>query len=184
MTDSMQTVLESIERALTRFRPRRLPQESPPTSFVDEDGREIRIQSLREEDIEGLVRMYEAFDPTDRAQGVPPRGTDRIRDWIENLREGVNLVAVHDERVVGHVSFVPDETGSHELAIFVDQDYQHAGIGTHLLAGGLARAQECGIERVWLTVEGSNRPARRLYRRAGFATVDPKGAVLRMSRYL
>ncbi|PSQ56011.1 MAG: hypothetical protein BRD23_09930 [Halobacteriales archaeon SW_9_67_25] len=70
------------------------------------------------------------------------------------------------------------------MAIFVHQDYQNAGIGSHLLAAGLDHAREAGVPRVWLSVERQNRRAKRLYRRAGFSTVDPQRTVQQMSRFL
>lgn len=93
------------------------------------------------------------------------------------------MLACHDGRVVGHVSFVPDDT-RHELAIFVQGDYQSAGVGSHLLAAGLDQASEAGVLRVWLSVERRNRRVKRLYRRAGFSTVDPQETAQRMSRLL
>lgn len=63
--------------------------------------------------------MYDDFDPTQRAQGTPPLGADVIRDWLADITAGVNVVALLEDRVVGHVMVVPDGTDRHELAIFV-----------------------------------------------------------------
>nr|WP_231736962.1 GNAT family N-acetyltransferase [Halobacterium sp. CBA1126] len=131
-----------------------------------------------------MVAMYDDFDPAQRAQGTPPLGEDAIRDWLDDVLDGPNVVALVDGDVVGHVMFVPDGTGRHELAIFVHQDYQRAGVGTHLLAAGLEHARQEGVEYVWLSVESWKRGAQRLYQRAGFSTVNPMGAAHRMSRYL
>jgi len=176
-------LLRGIERTLTSLRPRRLPTVSPPVTFTDEADREIHLRVCTETDYEALVAMYDDFDSSHRAQGIPPLGESAVRSWLDRILDGPDVLAIHDERVVGHVSFVPDDTG-HELAIFVHQDYQNAGIGSHLLAAGLDHAREEGVPRVWLTVERQNRRAKRLYRRAGFSTVEPQGAVQRMSRLL
>ncbi len=184
MAGSVETLVRGIERALTGLRPRRLPPVSLPATVTDEAGREIDLRAARDEDVEGIVAMYVDFDRSQRAQGIPPVGEDAVRSWVSGLLDGPDVVALHDGRVVGHVSLVPGEAEGHELAIFVHQDYQGVGVGSHLLAAGLDRARECGVDRVWLTVERQNRRAKRLYRRAGFATVDPRGVVQRMSRYL
>ena len=176
-------VLRGIERALMCVRPRRLPPVSPPTTVTDRESREVHLRPYRD-DFEALVEMYDGFDTSHRAQGIPPLGTGAVRQWLEGFLSGPNVVALHGNRVVGHVSLVPDDSNGHELAIFVHQNYQNAGIGTRLLAAGLDHARGRGVSYVWLTVERQSRHAKRLYRRAGFATVDPRGAVQQMSRYL
>ena len=173
-----------VRGLLARIRPPPIRPTPPPSTLLDDEGREIEIRPYRETDFEGLVEMYDTFDPEQRAQGTPPIRPESIRSWIDRLLEGENVVAVHDGRPVGHVSFVPDGTDRHELAIFVHQSYQHAGIGTGLMATGLGHAREQGITYVWLTVESWKRGIQRFYSRAGFSTVNPMGAAHRMSRTL
>ena len=158
------------------------PFPSPPTRFEDKDGRPIEIVGLETFDgeaFEDVVEMYGKFSPEDRAQGIPPTGEDRIRDWLEAIgNASINVVARHDGDVIGHAVLVPetddpssiDDRGDleWELAIFVLQAYQRAGIGTQLLEGLLGHAVEQGVERVWLTVERWNNPAIALYERVGF----------------
>ncbi|OIB58327.1 GNAT family N-acetyltransferase [Natrialba sp. SSL1] len=171
------------------------PFPSPPSTIEDREGRDIEIRAPGEltTDLDAVVEMYDQFDPTDRAQGIPPTGEDRIRNWLETIAdESVNVIAHHkpdgdidvdssadsDGEVIAHAMLVPDaddpaaieDNGDieWELAIFVLQDYQQAGIGTHLLKHLLGHASDVGIERVWLTVERWNNPAIALYERVGF----------------
>ena len=143
---------------------------APPRTFTDRERREITLRQASREDIEALVEMYLAFEPEDRAQGIPPVSEDDIREWLDVVTtEGtLNVVAFHDDRAVGHVMLVGDGTGAYELAIFVLQPYQGAHIGTELVRTGLGLAQREGIDRVWLTVERWNSPAVALYRNIGF----------------
>ena len=157
---------------------------SPPVTATDSEGRAIVHREAKADDREGLVEMYDNFDPAHRAQGTPPIGKEAIRAWLDRLDAGENVIAVHDGRVVGHVSFVPDGTDRHELAIFVHQDYQRAGIGTQLIRVGLGHAKDRGIGYVWLTVEAWKRGAQKLYSDAGFSTINPMGGAHRMSRTL
>lgn len=180
----LQRFASRLSETLPSLGPRSSDLPSPPLSFTDAEGREIDVCELDEADVEGLVEMYDGFDPDQRAQGTPPLGEEAIRSWLDRLRTGENVIAVHDDRIVGHVSFVPDGTDRHELAIFVHQDYQRAGIGTHLIRVGLGHARDRGVTYVWLSVEAWKRGAQRLYSRAGFSTVNPMGAAHRMSRYL
>ncbi len=165
------------------------PFPTPPASFEDGEGREIEVRPLdadgsaepgADAELEALVEMYLAFDPSDRAQGIPPVGERRIRDWLDVLVEGCNVVAWHGNRAVGHATLVPDD-GAFELAIFVHQEYQGAGIGTELIRLLLGYGASRGAEEVWLTVERWNRPAVSLYESQGFETTSQESFELEMS---
>lgn len=175
---------EGIETLLSRVRTRRIRPTDPPLRFTDDRGRSVLIRPYSDDDFDNLVEMYDDFDSGLRAQGVPPIGTQAIREWLDDLAEGVNAVAIVDNRPIGQVSFVPDGTGRHELAIFVHQDYQKAGIGSQLLAVGMGHAGQQDVEYVWLSVERNKGHLLRLYSRAGFSAVNPLGFTPRMSRYL
>jgi len=153
------------------------PFPEPPATFTDREGRTIEIRVLDEEPperretaITSMVDMYDRFDPADRAQGIPPIGRERVESWLSTLveGEGLNVLAWDGDTVAGHATLVSDDEGAYELAIFVHQDYQRAGIGgrliRHLLGAGAAR----GVERVWLTVERWNDAAVGLYGSVGF----------------
>ncbi len=173
-----------LRRIGSRLSPDRISPREPPVTFTDGDGRTVIVRPYQEADFDQLAEMYDDFDPAQRAQGTPPLGAEAVRDWLADVLQGVNVVALVGDRVVGHVMFVPDGTDRHELAIFVHQDYQEAGIGTTLLAVGMGHANSCGVTYVWLSVEAWKRDAQRLYRRAGFSVVNPMGTAHRMSRYL
>jgi ribosomal protein S18 acetylase RimI-like enzyme len=177
-------MLRRLYGVLSKVRRDRISPRTPPSSFTDEEGRSILVRPYRDDDFHALAAMYDDFDPSQRAQGTPPLGAEAVRDWLSTLLDGVNVVAVHDDRVVGHVTFVPDDTDRHELAIFVHQEYQRAGIGSELLACGVGHAAEEDVEYVWLSVETWKTGAQKLYGRAGFSSVNPMGATHRMSRYL
>jgi RimJ/RimL family protein N-acetyltransferase len=151
------------------------PFPAPPETFEDRDGRTIEVRRYEPTAREALQAMYEAFDPADRAQGIPPTDADRIADWLDAItgEETTNVVAWHGDRAVGHATLVPDEpAGTAELAIFVLQAYQGAGIGTHVLETLLGAGRADGVERVWLSVERWNEPAIHLYEKVGFRTSD------------
>jgi len=144
----------------------------PPREVTDREDREITVRRASRADIEALVEMYLGFDPEDRAQGIPPTKEENIRDWLETVlgEDTLNVIAWHDEEAVGHVVLVGDDDGGYELAIFVLQEYQGAGIGTALVRTVLGAAQREGVEHVWLSVERWNSPAVALYEKIGFVT--------------
>jgi len=158
----------------------------PPVSFTDREDRDVAVRVFEDSDAEGvdeLVAMYDDFDPADRAQGVPPVGEDRVREWLETLLEqdGFNVVAWHGDEVAGHATLVPDDETTYELAIFVHQSYQGAGIGTQLIEALLGYAQANGAELVWLSVERWNRPAVALYEKVGFETASAESFEMEMA---
>lgn len=189
LLDAVRTTLsasrDAVRRAAERVSDRGDSFPELPLTATDEAGRAITYRPYEDEDFEPLVGMYDDFDPADRAQGTPPLGEQRVRSWLADVLDGVHAVAVDDERVVGHVMLVPDGTGRHELAIFVHQSHQGAGIGTTLLRAGLGHARDAGLGYVWLSVGASERGLQKWYSRVGgFSTVNPMGMAHRMSRRL
>ncbi len=161
------------------------PFPTPPEAFEDREGRAIEVRAADADDCDAIVAMYVSFDPADRAQGIPPTGEGAIREWLTTvLDEGPDVAAWHDGDVVGHATLVPERALDGEgpdgesrtlagtpceLAIFVDQPYQGAGIGRRLLETTLGYGASLGIDRVWLTVERWNHAAVGLYESVGFA---------------
>lgn len=145
---------------------------APPLSFSDKRDREIDVRAVEEEteDEAPLVEMYAAYTDADRAQGIPPRRDEAVADWVRGLlSDGLNLVAFHGDRAVGHAALLPYEDDA-ELIIFVHPDYHHAGIGSRLIRALLGHGERAGITDVWLSVERDNHVAMNLYRSVGFQT--------------
>ncbi|WP_336136406.1 GNAT family N-acetyltransferase [Natronomonas amylolytica] len=160
----------------------------PPVDFEDDAGREIALRAFGDgpvdDERDALVDMYLGFDPSHRSLGIPPVRESRIRKWQDKLLGGYCVLAWHRERAVGQAVLVEDEHGAHELAIFVHQAYHHAGIGTRLMKALLAYGKRQGVEDVWLLVERSNRPARRLYDDVGFVVTEDQGHAVVMAMSL
>lgn len=140
------------------------------TTLEDKDGTVFEIRPLRTDDREALQDFYERFEPKRAAQGLPPRGAERVARWLDTvLPSGVHLVVFRGRELVGHVLLMPtDREDTLEYAVFLRQDVRGRGLGTelHRLAIDTARAE--GAARLWLTVEPHNRAAIRSYEKAGF----------------
>lgn len=156
----------------------------PPRSFTDREGRDIEVRAYdgSEAAFEALVEMYVDFDPADRAQGVPPVGEENVRQWLDTvLSGGYDVLAWHGDEVAGHATLVPEDDEVYELAIFVHQSYQGAGIGTELIEALLGHGQAHDVEIAWLTVERWNRPAVGLYEKVGFETASAESFEMEMA---
>jgi ribosomal protein S18 acetylase RimI-like enzyme len=157
----------------------------PPLRFRDGEDREIALRRYGEgpvaDELGALVAMYLAYDPSDRTLGIPPVTEERIREWQAHMLADHCVLAWHGDRVVGQASLVADRDGTHELAIFLDGDYQGAGIGTRLTETLLSHGRERGVRDVWLLVERGNRAAVHLYREVGFVVTEDDGYDLEMS---
>ena len=109
----------------------------------------------------GEVFLGPGFDPADGAQRVAAltRSPDAV---YGRVREGGRTVAV------GVVTFGHGWAGVHGMRTALA--CQGRGYASQVLAALGRAALERGVERVFLQVEEAN-PARRIYRRAGFAPV-------------
>jgi len=169
---------------VTRLSRASRPLPFPPFGLRDSTGRAVLVRPVDESAARALEAFYEAFDPGDRAQGLPPIDADRIARWLEVLAEGPGVLAEHDGRVVGHAALVPDRLGAHELVVFVARGFRGTGIGTALVRGLLGLGQACGLRRAWLTVQRWNQPAIAVYRKTGFEREGEEGLEIIMARDL
>lgn len=66
-----------------------------------------------------------------------------------------------------------------EVSMGILSQWRGRGIGTRLLDALLAQARQAGVKTLSLSVEHDN-PARRLYERTGFLTVNDEGGAFTM----
>ena len=162
-----ETVVDEVHDPLGRG-------DGPALSHVSPDGddRVVDFRAYQPSDRAAVWSFYESFGPADRSQGVPPAAPTALDDWLSTVVAAPSVIATHDGRVVGHVAFVPDGSGSHELGLFVAPDSRPPGVRRELLQTGLAHARESAVSTVWLSVDRADEAARRLFRRAGFAETN------------
>ncbi|GAB7011159.1 GNAT family N-acetyltransferase [Halorubrum trueperi] len=129
--------------------------------------------------------MYENVDSTSRTLGLLPSSNERRKEGLDHLTtDGWNLVAIHRNRIVGHVSAVPSDTDKYQFVVFVHQDYQNRGIGTELLKQLIAYADDRGEEALTLTVATGSRRAIHVYDNRGFDVIDRLESELAMRHSL
>lgn len=128
-------------------------------------------------DLEKLVAMYAAFEPKGAFQGLPPVTVPQVRAWLaDHLGAGnVHFVIALGGRIAGHamLSSGPEQNEA-EVAIFLHQDFRGRGLGRKLLLGALQHGcKQMHLDRVWLSVQGSNPAALHLFESVGFRQSRP-----------
>lgn len=105
------------------------------------------------------VRIY-AEDwgkPTDVGVVAQVKGVDAGACWMRLLPAGVGLGSL--------------DAVTPQLGIALEPPFQHQGHGQPMLQRALQAARQAGYRQVSLTVHPEN-PARRMYERCGFRTID------------
>ncbi len=148
---------------------------SLPRSFTSKRGEPVRLALLDHRDRDRLVAMYLAYQPRASFQGLPPLKDAVCVRWVHDMvRTGVNVVALADGDVVGHIALFPVNRRKCEMLVVVSPAQQNSGIGTELTRSIVQAARELGYEKMWLPVAASNLRARHVYQKCGFRYVSDK----------
>jgi putative acetyltransferase len=104
--------------------------------------------------------------------GMPPYTDEVVDRWISNLENMIALVAVYDKLIVGYAMISKGtrerRRGVGDLAMYLRQDFQNAGLGTAMLSRLLNLARKEGLHRIGLHVIVDNKIAIHLYEKFGF----------------
>ena len=152
---------------------------------------EAALYKLQPEDWPRVWVMYLSFEPKAQFQGLPPATPEQLCVWLQQLgREGADQFALAiGERVIGHSMLCRGpRSGEAELAIFLHQKFRGCGLGRQLLLCTLNYGcKQLDLSRVWLSVQGANPHALRLFENVGFrpmSKADPIAVELEMERPL
>jgi GNAT superfamily N-acetyltransferase len=114
--------------------------------------------------------MYSSFTPLAAALGLPPYRAAQRSSWLATLREGINLVAFVEDKLVGHLALIPTGDGA-EMTCFVHQDFRRQGLATALTHAAVEEAREAGYHRISVLINANNGAARRGLLKFGFHSV-------------
>ncbi|MCW5977970.1 MAG: GNAT family N-acetyltransferase [Bryobacteraceae bacterium] len=127
------------------------------------------VRAYEAGDAPGLFSMYQGFEPRGSAMGLPPMRAERTHDWLEHLGSSAhNLIALVNDRIIGHAILAKSDTDVAELAVFVRQEYRRRGVGTALSRAAAAQARTLGYRRLWAAGSADNAPAIRMVMKCGF----------------
>ena len=130
------------------------------------------IRKFKRGDLNKLLAMYSEFVPKGECQGLPPLTESQTDQWLRRVEEigSAQFVIEVGRNLVGHAMLCP---GPHpkeaELAVFLLQEFRGFGLGKALTLGALHHGcQELQLNRIWLSLRGSNPRALRLFEDIGF----------------
>lgn len=141
----------------------------------------VRVRAIRPTDAPELQRFYAGLSPDSRrtrflsisaglskTQSALFCATDH--DHQEGFVAVVDNCSVARERIVGHLCLEPDGEEAAEVAIAVADQFQHRGIGRHLMLAGVAWARGKHVARLTATMSADNGPVHRLLTGLGLPT--------------
>ncbi|MBW1677443.1 MAG: GNAT family N-acetyltransferase [Deltaproteobacteria bacterium] len=139
-------------------------------------GHSITIFPYEEKYFPSLLHMYDTYSPFGSVQGLPPINRDKRHQWAQDIiSTGTNLLALHDDMVIGHASLFSMPVNWAEYFIFIHQDFQRQGIGTAITLYVIDWARQEKLSTLWLSVERKNFIAISLYRKVGFKRIASTG---------
>ena len=136
------------------------------------DGSTVHVRPVRPEDVERIEHFLRGLSDEARLFRFFSAAADvgGMARWFTDMRGGTGLLAVTtgDGLVVGHGQYVPDGTGSAEVAFAIADGWQGRGIATLLLAQLAEAAAADGIREFTAAVLTSNHKMIGTFRDSGF----------------
>ena len=136
------------------------------------DGRAVTLRFLVCEDKQGIVEFFASMSAKALEWAMPPYADEVVDRWISNIENMIALVAIYDKRIVGYAMISKGtrerRRGVGDLAMYLHQDFQNAGLGTAMLSRLLNLAEKEGLHRIGVHVVADNKIAIHLYEKFGF----------------
>jgi RimJ/RimL family protein N-acetyltransferase len=151
---------------------RERPPGPEPGGGPSDDRAAFEIRRVRAGDLDGLVELYAGVAAEGRwiaAEAPVDRALRRQRmDELLHRRDAAMFVAVAGGEQVGQLGMELARYGVADLGMLVALPWRGRGVGSALLAAGLAWAREAGAHKVALQVWPHNQAAIALYEKFGF----------------
>jgi GNAT superfamily N-acetyltransferase len=136
----------------------------------------IRIRPLERDDRERLAAAFARLGEETRrrrflssAGRLSDRDLDALTDIDHHAHEALAAVEARTGRILGIARYIrlPPEPSAAEVAVAVDDGWQHRGIGRRLLTELADRARAEGVTRLTAYVGSDNAPVHRWIARLG-----------------
>jgi len=160
-------------------------QETTATRYTLHDGREVLIRPVRSSDGDLERELVEGLSADSSRMrflgGIGQVSKQLMKILTDNDPQHEAFIALtRDENgqqhAIGVANFACDPDGrSCECAVVVADDWQHAGLGKHLLQELVDAAKQDGLDEIYSIESADNSAIHHLARGLGFAcTADPK----------
>lgn len=136
------------------------------------DGTTVHIRSMIPSDEPGLVDLLQSLSPDSRwlrfhsTQSQSALATEAHRE--ATLEDAFSLVAISDDRIVGHAFFVNLDNDRAEVAFTIADRFQGRGLATILLGQLAEVATLNGIQTFEASFAGANQAMLSVFRESGF----------------
>ncbi|MGH7911393.1 MAG: GNAT family N-acetyltransferase, partial [Candidatus Dormibacteraceae bacterium] len=144
----------------------------PPADVVLRDGSTVHVRPAAEADFEALAGFLSSLSEQSRLFrffGAVDDLTWAARTFLDiDLPTRVSLLAVRDQRIVGHGFYAQDLPHHAEVALAIADDLQGLGLGTLLLGHLAAYAAAAGIDTFTADVLPENHRMLGVFRASGF----------------
>ncbi|MFH1673802.1 MAG: GNAT family N-acetyltransferase [Pseudomonadota bacterium] len=149
-----------------------------PCVMQDKLGFDINIRAYQDKDYQGIITMYDHFEPKAIAMGLPSPDKEVRKQWVDDIiNTFFNIIALYQKNIIGHAAVDIFRTKvSPEYMIFLHQDFRSRGIGTKLTLIVKEICAELGCRQEWLTVASHNTRAINVFKRVGFKFRGPIGS--------
>jgi RimJ/RimL family protein N-acetyltransferase len=130
------------------------------------------VRAATKDDLNAVVDLLTAVAAEGRwiATELPVDHARRREGMLQQLQrsDARRLVAIGDDRIIGELGIAASPAGLLEFGMMVAEDWRGRGVGSALLAEGIAWGREIGARKITLQVFPHNVAGRALYRRFGF----------------
>src|SRR5947208_17179611 len=128
------------------------------------------VRMLRATDLPDVATMLDRLSETSRYRRFFSPGFGGTRRELAYLptvdgHARLALVAVVDERIIGLARYHLADNGAADVAVVVEDEWQHHGLGRRLMIELASAARREQIASFAVSVLGDNAPAMRLLRR-------------------
>ena len=129
----------------------------------------VVVGAMRRRHLRGVLHIEQQVYPQPWSLGL-------FLSELTQRSTRIYLVARVSHRVVGYLGMFRSLDDAHVTTLAVDPEWRRRAIGTRLMAAAARAAIARGCQNLTLEVRMSNDPARRLYRRFGFAPAGVRKA--------
>lgn len=140
----------------------------------DKNGEPFEVIRAGVDRLKELLEFYDQFEPKGQYQGIPPSHKSKRKRWVRDLLEQwENFLIIKGGGIIGHLAFTHLSQPAQELIIFIHQGHRGRGIGSEAIRAVCTLMSRGHIECIWLTVQNTNIPAIRCFRKVGFEFTSP-----------